>query len=52
MIQIDPATKTVTSPAAMGMKFVKVAAIGNQVTVNFKTKQISLPGAWKGVTGP
>ncbi len=50
MIQIDPAQKVVTSPAGFGMKFVHTAAVGNIVTADFKAKQITLHGAWKGVT--
>ncbi len=50
MVQIDPVNKVVTSPAGLGMKFVKVNLGKNAVTVDFKLKQISLPGTWRGVT--
>ncbi len=49
-VQIDPATKTVTSPAGFGMKFVKANLGKNAVTVDFKTKQVTMPATWKGVT--
>ncbi len=50
IIEIDPINKTVASPPGYGLKPVHNPLPGNKVTVDFKDKQILVPGVWKVVT--